>query len=313
MFTHTRKLQYKVRVDKPDPIYAKQLQELLGGKYGEISVMMQYLFQGWGMRGDEGDPRLRRLKDMLLDTGTEEIAHVEMLATCIAMLLDGASPEQQEEAARSNPTVYAALGGMNPQQMIVSGLTALPADSAGNPWSGAYATASGNVIPDLYANATAEMNGRLQACRMYEMTSDSGVRDMLHFMIARDHMHQIQWLAAIEEFGGPQAVLPTPADFSPEKEMGEYALAFMAYSQNPAETTSGQGRWAKGPSIDGKGQFRFIAEPFAVGQEPHLKAPPATLHSAPPRGMTSPEPTVKAPQKESGSLIDKIGDKLSNL
>src|SRR5438105_3336605 len=138
MFTHAKQLQYKVRVDRPDPIYARQLQELIGGKYGEMSVMMQYLFQGWGLRGTQDDARLRRLKDMLLDTGTEEIAHVEMLATCIAMLLEGASPEQQEEAAKKDPVVYAALGGMNPQHMIVSGLGALPTDSVGNPWRGDY-------------------------------------------------------------------------------------------------------------------------------------------------------------------------------
>ncbi len=306
MFTFTKKLQYRVRVDQPDPIYAKHLQELIGGKYGEMSVMMQYLFQGWGLRGDESDPRLRRIKDMLLDTGTEEIAHVEMLATCISLLLDGASPEQQEEAAKKDPVVYAALGGMNPQHMIVSGLSALPADSVGNPWNGAYITASGNPVPDLYANATAEMNGRLQACRMYEMTSDSGVRDMLHFMIARDHMHQMQWLAALEELGGMQAVLPTPADFPLEKQMNAVAGAFMSYAQNPAETTSGQGRWASGPMPDGKGEFTFVAEPYAVGQMPHLKPAPATLHSAPPDGLTSPEPSVKAPHQ--ATLIDKIGE-----
>ena len=79
MFTHTKKLQYPVRVDRPDAVYARQLQELLGGKYGEMSEMTQYLFQGWGLRGDAGDPRLRRLKDMLLDTGTEDRLRPERL------------------------------------------------------------------------------------------------------------------------------------------------------------------------------------------------------------------------------------------
>src|SRR5437588_8011446 len=153
MFIHSKPLQYTVQVEKPDPIFAKQLQELLGGKFGEMTVMMQYLLQGWALRGDEEDPRMHRLKDMLLDTGTEEIAHVEMLANCIGMLLDKASPEQQEEAAKNNPVVYAALGGMNPQHMIASGLGALASDSNGVPWSGAYASASGNVIADLYNNA----------------------------------------------------------------------------------------------------------------------------------------------------------------
>jgi Mn-containing catalase len=282
MFTISKKLQYPVRVDRPDPVYARQLQELLGGKYGEMTVMIQYLFQGWGMRGDGGDPRLIRVKDMLLETGTEEIAHVEMLSTCIAMLLNGASPKQQEEAAKSSPAVLAALAGMNPQHLIASGLSALPADSNGNPWSGAYTTASGNIIADLYANAQSEMQGRLQACRMYEMTQDSGVRDMLSFMIARDHMHQIQWLAAIEEFGCITDVLPIPADFPAAKEKSDYAFAFLSYATKPQETTSGQGCWAQGPTPDGKGSFKYVAEPFAIGEVPQLLAKPdPTLHSTP--------------------------------
>lgn len=282
MFTYIKKLQYTVRVDRPDPLYARQLQELIGGRWGEMSVMMQYLFQGWGLRGDASDPRLARIKDMLLETGTEEIAHVEMLAACVSLLLEGATPDQQQQAAQADPVTFAAMGGINPQHLIASGLGAMPVDSVGNPWSGSYASASGNVVPDLYLNATAEMHGRLQATRMYEMSSDSGVRDMLQFMIARDHMHQLQWLAAIEELGGAQTVLPVPADFPLEQEKGEYAFAFMSYAQNQNESTSAQGRWAQGPAPDGKGQFSYIAEPFGVGSLPILQAPPPSLHSAPP-------------------------------
>jgi Mn-containing catalase len=85
-----------------------------------MTVMVQYLFQDWNLREDDQDERLRRIKDMTLDIATEEIGHVAMLATCVAMLLEGASPEQQEEAAKKDPVVYAALGGMNPQHLIVS-------------------------------------------------------------------------------------------------------------------------------------------------------------------------------------------------
>lgn len=213
MFFHTKQLQYPVRVDKPDPVYARQLQELIGGQFGEMAVMTQYLFQGWNLRGATDDERLRRIKDMLLDTATEEIGHVEMLATCVGMLLDGASPEQQEEAAKGDPVVYGVLSGMNPHHLIVSGLGARPVDSAGNPFNAGYTIGSGNVVADLYANVNAEMQGRLQAARLYEMTSDTGVRDMLSFLIARDRMHQNQWLAAIEELGGPTEVMPVPVTF----------------------------------------------------------------------------------------------------
>jgi Mn-containing catalase len=134
IFSHVKELQYNAKSDRPDPVYAKKLQEVLGGQYGEITVMMQYLFQGWNCRAEQ------RYRDMLLDIGTEEIAHVEMLATMIAQLLDGAPVEDQENAAK-DPLVGAVMGGMNPQHVIVSGLGATPTDSVGYPWNSRYTIA----------------------------------------------------------------------------------------------------------------------------------------------------------------------------
>lgn len=84
MFMHDKKLQYNAKPDQPDPLMARRLQEILGGQWGEMSVMNMYLFQGWNARGNE------KYKDLLLDTATEEIGHVEMIATMIAQLLEGA-------------------------------------------------------------------------------------------------------------------------------------------------------------------------------------------------------------------------------
>lgn len=70
MFFHIKELQYEAKPDRPDPVFARKLQEILGGQFGEISVMLQYLFQGWNLRGNG------KYKDMLMDIGTEEIAHV---------------------------------------------------------------------------------------------------------------------------------------------------------------------------------------------------------------------------------------------
>ncbi len=280
MFVRNKQLQYPVRVDKPDPLMAKRVQELLGGKYGEFTVMNQYLMQGWGLRGAEGNPKLTRIKDMLLDTATEEIMHVEMLSTMIALLLNGASPEQQAEGASANPAALAVLAGMNPQHVIVSGLGAQLQDAAGNYWNGNYITASGNVAADMYINAVCEMQGRLQTVRVYESTDDPGIRDTLSFMLSRDLYHQQQFLAAIEELGGPTTVLPIPAQMTADKlgENGKYSYAFMAYAQNPADTTSGEGRWASGPSLDGKGEYSYIAEPFVLGMETNLPPAPAKVY-----------------------------------
>jgi Mn-containing catalase len=125
MFFRQRHMAYNAKPDKPDPIFAKMLQEPLGGQWGEISVMMTYLFQGWNSRGPQ------KYRDMLLDIGTEEIGHVEMLATMIARLLETSPVEAQEDAAR-NSLVGAVMGGsriedvlvagMNPQQSAASGL-----------------------------------------------------------------------------------------------------------------------------------------------------------------------------------------------
>ena len=115
MFFHVKELQYDAKPERPDAIYAKRLQEILGGKFGEMTVMMSYLFQGWNSRGPE------KYKDMLLDIGTEEIAHVEMLAIMISRLLDGAPVNEQLDAAR-DPVVEAAMGGTSPTELIFAAM-----------------------------------------------------------------------------------------------------------------------------------------------------------------------------------------------
>jgi Mn-containing catalase len=210
MFFHVKELQYRAKPDRPDPVYAKKLQEVLGGQFGEISVMIQYLFQGWNCRGEQ------KYRDMLLDIGTEEIAHVEMLATMIA---------QQEQAAQ-DPIIKSIMGGMNPQHAIVNGLGASPNDSAGYPWNARYTISSGNLLADFRANLNAETQGRLQVVRLYEMTDDAGVRDMLSFLIARDTMHQNQWAAAIEELQQKEGFV-VPSTFNKEYEKQEVSHQFI--------------------------------------------------------------------------------------
>jgi len=192
MFRHTKLLQCEAKPEKPDALYARKLQELIGGAFGEMSVTMQYLFQGWNCRM-EG-----KYKDLIMDTATEEIGHVEMLATMVARLLEGAPATVTAEAAK-DPATAAILGGMDPQQAIVAGGGATPRDSQGVPWNAGYIVASGNLLADFRANVAAEAHGRLQTARLYNMTDDPGVKAMLQFNLARDTVHQKQWLAAIEE------------------------------------------------------------------------------------------------------------------
>lgn len=277
MFYHVKELQYNAKPEKPDAVYARKLQEILGGQFGEISVMIQYLFQGWNCRADQ------KYRDMLLDIGTEEIAHVEMLSTMIAQLLDKAPVKEQEKAAQ-DPIIRAAMGGMNVQHAIVSGLGAKPDDSMGYPWTARYTVASGNLLADFRANLNAESQGRLQAVRLYEMTEDRGVRDMLSFLIARDTMHQNQWLAAISELEARDGKV-VPGTFNRQQEKQEVSYSFMNCSKG---TDSAEGRWAKGPSMDGQGQFEYIENPEPMGQIPILAPGPIYIHGTMPSGQTPP-------------------------
>jgi Mn-containing catalase len=290
MFFHVKELQYQAMPERPDPVFAKKMQEILGGQFGEMTVMMAYLFQGWNCRGPE------KYRDMLLDIGTEEIAHVEMLSVMISRLLEGAPLKTQEEVVAGSPTVAATMGGtdirdamavgMNPQHAIVSGLGATPKDSLGFPWNGNYIAASGNLLADFRWNLMAESQGNLQVGRLYEMTDDRGVRDMLSFNLARDFMHQNQWAAAIEELqaDGLEDFL-VPGTMPLERVMMDQAHAFWNLS---AGTQSSDGRWAKGPTIDGLGQFRYIAEPRPLSSDIGTAPPPNPLLHGTDRQPTPP-------------------------
>ncbi|MDG5788004.1 manganese catalase family protein [Evansella sp. AB-P1] len=271
MFYHIKELQYDAKPMRPDPIFARQLQEVLGGQFGEISVAMQYLFQGWNTRGSE------KYRDLLMDVGTEELAHVEMLSTMIARLLDGA-PVGDQETAASNPVVGAIMGGMNPQHAIVSGLGAQPKDINGNSWTADYIIASGNLLADFRANLNAETQGRLQVVRLYEATNDPGVKDMLSFLIARDTMHQNMWKAAIAELEAQENIV-VPSTFPKQLEKNEVAYDFYNLSQGEQ---SSKGRWAKGKSMDGLDQFKYYSRPPAYGEKPSLKPAPKYTHNTMP-------------------------------
>ncbi len=271
MFYHDKKLQYKVRVDKPNPVFARMLQQAIGGIEGEIRVCLQYLFQAWNSRGPV------KYRDMLLETGTEEMAHIEMLATAVALNLETASNELKDQVAREEPLIGAAMGGMDVRHLLSSGMGAMAVDSNGVPFNGSWVVGSGNLAADMYANVMAESTGRVLATRLWEMTDDPGMKDMLSFLIARDTMHQNQWLAVLEDLGGVNNIHPIPNSFPQSKEQQEFSYTFISTNLADRESQKGQ-RWSSGTSIDGKGQFKFEkAQPY--GQEPKLGKPAPEGHA----------------------------------
>ncbi|TWT94128.1 putative manganese catalase [Botrimarina colliarenosi] len=265
MFYHDGgKLQYPVRVEKPSPLFAKALQQGIGGIQGEVRVCLQYLFQAWGARGPA------KYRDMLLETGTEEIAHIEMLATAVALNLEGA-PLEQDEAAK-DPFVHAALGGMNIQHVIGTCMAAMPVDSEGVPFNCSHVYASGNIAADMLANATAESTGRMLAIQLWKMTDDPGMKDMLSYMIARDTMHQEQWMTAWEELGGRKNH-PIPNSFPQDQENQEYNYAFMSFGLGD-DYKAPQGPWTQGESFDGRAQYSSVTM-RPLGEKPKLGPAPS--------------------------------------
>ncbi len=214
MFMHVQRMINEIVPDEPDPAAANALQEGLGGQFGEMRTMMQYLFQAFNFRGATGKP----YKDLLYGIGTEEIAHVELIATTIARLTDG-SPQYKgsatkpvDEPGKGGATPLAsALGAGNIHHYLVGAQGALPVDAAGNPWSGSYVYNSGNLVLDLLYNLMLESTGRLQKCRIYEMTDNKTARATIAYLIVRDQAHENAYAKALESLGVDWgAALPIP-------------------------------------------------------------------------------------------------------
>jgi Mn-containing catalase len=204
MFFHVQRMINEIVPDEPDPAAANALQEGLGGQFGEMRTMMQYLFQSFNFRGANGKP----YRDLLYGIGTEEISHVELIATTIARLTDG-SPRYNGK--KQDPLDKPAEGGTTPlsdalsqgniHHFLVGAQGALPVDAVGNPWSGSYVYASGNLVLDLLYNLMLESTGRLQKCRIYEMSSNKTLRSTVAYLIVRDQAHENAYAKALESLG----------------------------------------------------------------------------------------------------------------
>ncbi|RDJ03585.1 manganese catalase family protein [Rhizobium grahamii] len=260
MFYTDGKLQFPVRVETPDPLFARALQQAIGGVEGEIRVAMQYFFQACGARGN---PKFR---DLLINTAAEELGHIEMLATAVALNLEGAPVSIKDEIV-ADPVASAVLGGLNMKNLLSAGLSAMPVDSDGVPFDMSHIYASGNIAADMTANVAAESTGRVLAVRLFNLTNDPGMKEMLSYLIARDTMHQNQWLAALEELGGPTGVFPIPNSFPQEQELQEFSYAYLGFQADGSAPVPG--RWSEGPSVDGKGAYTTQSlEP--MGEKPIL-------------------------------------------
>ena len=177
MYHHVKKLMYTVRVDEPDPRFGNMLLEQFGGANGELAAAMQYSIQGINC---EDAAR----KDMLMDIGTEELSHLEVVG-CLARL--HLKPSKfDREAAEADPLIAIAGGG---------GVNLF--NSQGNPWTADYLKITGELDVDLRSNIAAEARAKIVYERLINFTDDAGTKDALQFLMSREIAHMKAFSAAL--------------------------------------------------------------------------------------------------------------------
>jgi len=184
MYHHIKKLMYTVNVGQPDVKFGKMLLEQFGGANGELAAAMQYTIQGWNCVDD-----LAR-RDLLLDIGTEELSHLEIVGALIRMHLK--PMKENREAAEADPLVCIAGGG---------GVSLT--NSMGNAWTADYLKITGELDVDLRSNIAAEARAKIVYERLIDHTDDPGTVDALQFLMTREITHMKSFSAALESLEKP--------------------------------------------------------------------------------------------------------------
>jgi Mn-containing catalase len=201
------KLAIELPVPKnPSPNSASAVQELLGGKFGEMSTLMNYTFQSFNFRGRD---KMRPFYDLIANIAAEEYGHIELVSYTINMLLTGTMKRGKDP---STTPLAGAVDARNHYHFIASGQQALPVDSMGAPWNGSYVFSSGNLKLDLLHNFFLECGARGNKIRVYEMVDDPVAREMVGYLLVRGGVHIVAYAKAIEALSGVDIgkLLPIP-------------------------------------------------------------------------------------------------------
>lgn len=177
MWIYEKKLQYPVRVGKCNPQLAKFLIEQYGGADGELAAALRYLNQRYTIPD--------KVKGLLTDIGTEELAHLEMIATMVYKLTKDASPEQLKEAG---------LG----DHFADHDKALFYHNAAGNPFTVEYIQAKGDPIADLYEDIAAEEKARATYQWLIDLSDDPDINDSLRFLREREVIHSQRFKEAVE-------------------------------------------------------------------------------------------------------------------
>ncbi|MGP7816087.1 manganese catalase family protein [Niallia sp. 01092] len=177
MWLYEKKLQYPVKVSTCNPMLAKFLIEQYGGADGELAAALRYINQRYSIPD--------RVIGLLTDIGTEEFAHLEMIATMIYKLTKDATPDQLKAAG---------LG----EHYVNHDHALFYQNASGVPWTASYIAAKGDPIADLYEDIAAEEKARATYQWIINMSDDPDINDSLRFLREREIIHSQRFREAVE-------------------------------------------------------------------------------------------------------------------
>jgi len=256
MFHHVKELQFNARVSAPDPRFAKLLLEQFGGPNGELKAAMQYFVQAFLCRHAYPDKY-----DMLMDIATEEFSHLEIVGATITMLLNGVNGELKNAAEQSDLMKMMKGKGAkedisheaftNPLFLVESGGGPVVTDSAGNPWSGMYVNANGDLTVDLRSNIAAESRAKIVYEYLLQFTDDPLVQESLRFLMTREISHSQMFTAALADI---------QPNFPPGVLQGDPRFTHAYYNMSNGVSVRGPWNQGQGPWPDGQ-QWVYIENP----------------------------------------------------
>jgi Mn-containing catalase len=188
----------------PDPAGAAVVQELMGGKFGEMSTFMNYTFQSFNFRMRQG---ARPFYDLVANIAAEEFGHIEVVAAAINTMLTGTDMEDAK--------------GAYPQHFVFGGKGALPADSHGKPWNGSFVHSSGDLVEDLTHNFFLETGARSGKLRVYESVDHPAARALTGYLLVRGGVHQVAYARALEKLTGADMMKLFPSPRIPTDKIPE--------------------------------------------------------------------------------------------
>ncbi|HEY0333658.1 MAG TPA: manganese catalase family protein [Stenotrophomonas sp.] len=229
MFMHNKRLMYTVRVAQPNPDLATLMLEQFGGPQGELAAAMRYFTQALG----DSDPGR---KDMLYDIATEELSHLEIIGSIVAMLNSGPKAVLSEGMVEAMEMRDMTQNSTSHCQQILYGGGPALVNSAGVPWTAAYIDSIGDPTCDLRSNIAAEARAKIVYERLINVTDDPGIIDSLRFLMTREIAHQKSFEKAL------YAIEP---NFPPGKLPGDPAFTDKYYNMSQGEGDA-TGPWNQG-------------------------------------------------------------------